>query len=86
MVQSKEEEKQQRMKRNSTDDGGQERGTWANRAEATLSLLGYAIGLSNVWRFPYRCTANGGGIVLYFSILEMLYSCSIVPAHLLSLL
>jgi len=40
------------------------RGEWGSRMGFILAAIGSAVGLGNIWRFPYTVASNGGGAFL----------------------
>lgn len=45
------------------DDGNVKprRQHWSSKMQFVLACIGYSVGLSNVWRFPYVMYKSGGG-------------------------
>ena len=50
------------------------RGGFGGKLAAILAAAGSAIGLGNIWRFPYITSENGGGafIIIYLSCILLL--------------
>ncbi|RLC51264.1 MAG: sodium-dependent transporter [Candidatus Cloacimonadota bacterium] len=48
------------------------RENWSSRRAFILAAIGSAIGLGNIWRFPFKCYENGGGAFLIAYIIAML--------------
>ena len=53
-----------------SDSKTNERATFSNRRAFMVAAIGSAVGLGNIWRFPYIAFENGGGAFLHQGIEE----------------
>lgn len=75
------------MLSNQANDGGKRRslhGHWSSRMAFILAVTGSAVGLGNVWRFPYIAGENGGGaFVLVYLISVVLIGMPVMMSEIL---
>ena len=58
--------------------------TWSNRPAFLLATIGGAVGLGNLWRFPYIAGENGGGgFVIVYLIFVFLLGLPIIAGEML---
>ncbi|MHC4738130.1 MAG: sodium-dependent transporter [Planctomycetota bacterium] len=50
----------------------EQRENWGSRGGFVLAAVGSAVGLGNIWRFPYEAYTNGGGAFLIPYIIAMI--------------
>ena len=62
-------------------NSGPERASWGGKFEFLLTCIGYAVGLGNVWRFPYLCYRNGGGQCSSVAFRVLVFCCFCVTRH-----
>ena len=48
-----------------------ERETWATRIGFLVAAIGSAVGLGNLWQFPFKTAANGGAAFVAFYLIAV---------------
>ena len=61
----------------SSDNSNQERqslhGNWSSRLAFIMAVTGSAVGLGNIWKFPYMAGQNGGGAFVLVYLLFVFF-------------
>ena len=66
------------------NDNGASRGHWGGRIGFILAAAGSAVGLGNIWKFPYITGENGGGLfVLIYLVCILLVGLPILIAEIM---
>jgi len=50
-----------------------EREVWSTRFSFIMAVLGFSIGIGNLWRFPYLVGRYGGGVFLAFYLVVVFF-------------
>ena len=48
-------------------------GEWSSRTAFILAATGSAVGLGNIWKFPYITGENGGGAFIIIYLLAVIF-------------
>ena len=60
----------------------QKRSEWNSNLAFVMAMIGSAVGIGNIWRFPYLAAQYGGGIfLLTYLILAMTFGFALMTAE-----